>query len=292
MTEHQQGLVPNRTQNSHDRPSSLTSPSPRKERGPGGGVTAIVFDIDGVLLDSHAANMAYYQGILARYGFPAASDVELAYGHSHTLRESIAYLTRADESSVDAIFAEIRDLAGYPYELVTLPDSSGAVLEALSSEYVLGVMSSRIVEGIAQYLDLSGTHHLFATVVGYDDTTRHKPHAEPLLLACERLGVAPEATVYVGDAPTDMACARAAGAHFIAFGSAIPDAEHVITHFQDLAGAVRRLNSPLPNLGEGLGVRVRPPAGPPAAFQDELTPPLPGRERGPGSDVSPHGEVL
>jgi phosphoglycolate phosphatase-like HAD superfamily hydrolase len=241
MSEHQQGFVPNLAQNPHDSPSSSSSPSPRKERGQGGEVRAIVFDIDGVLLDSHAANMAYYRDILARHGFPPATDAELAYGHSHTLRESIAYLTKAEEAAVDAIFEAIRDLAGYPYELVRQPEACIEVLEALSADYALGVMSSRIIEGIRQYLDISGTHERFSTLVGYEDTTHHKPHAEPLLLACERLGVPPEATVYVGDAPTDMACARSAGAHFIAFGDAIPDAAHVITHFDDLASAIRRL---------------------------------------------------
>jgi len=207
-----------------------------------GAIKAIVFDIDGVLLDSHAANMAYYQDVLTRYGFPPASEADLAYGHSHTLRESIAYLTKASEAKVDTMFAEARDLAGYPYHLVRQPEACLEVLQALAADYALGIMSSRIVEGIRQYLDLTGTHDRFTTAVGYDDTARHKPDAEPLLLACERLGVAPAHTVYVGDAPTDLTCAEAAGAHFIAFGDAIPEARHVIRHFEALPEAIRELS--------------------------------------------------
>ena len=215
-------------------------------------IEAVIFDIDGVLLDSHRANVAYYSGILARYGYPPVSDAELAFGHSHTLRETIAHLTKAEEATVDAILEGIRDLAGYPYDLVRQPDACIEVLETLSSDYALGVMSSRIVEGIRQYLDLTGTHERFGAVVGYEDTDRHKPHPEPLLLACERLGIAPEATVYVGDAPGDMACAHAAGAHFIAFGDAIPDAEYIVTGFGELQAAIRRLRAPnLPNAEEG-----------------------------------------
>ena len=53
--------------------------------------------------------------------------------------------------------------------------------------------------------------HLFETVVGGDETERHKPDPEPLLLALERLGVAARDAAYVGDAPFDIKAAKAAG---------------------------------------------------------------------------------
>jgi pyrophosphatase PpaX len=53
--------------------------------------------------------------------------------------------------------------------------------------------------------------HLFDTVVGGDETERHKPDPEPLLLALERLGVGPDGAAYVGDAPFDVKAAKAAG---------------------------------------------------------------------------------
>lgn len=207
----------------------------------GADIEAVVFDIDGVLLDSKPANLAYYRALLQRFGYPPLSDAELEYGHSHTLRESIAHFTRAPEDVVDELFEKSRSLAGYPYELVQLPPGSEEALRRLGNRYTLAVMSSRIIEGIHQYLDLSGTHDLFDALVGYDDSERHKPHPEPLLVACERLGVSPAATVYVGDMPTDMACAHEAGAHFIAFGDAVPEAKHVVTHFDDLEDAISRL---------------------------------------------------
>jgi phosphoglycolate phosphatase-like HAD superfamily hydrolase len=77
--------------------------------------------------------------------------------------------------------------------------------------------------------------------VGYEDSVLHKPHPEPLLLACARLGVSAAATVYVGDAASDRVCARAAGAHFIAFGDAIPDADPAINCFGELEATIRGL---------------------------------------------------
>jgi pyrophosphatase PpaX len=58
--------------------------------------------------------------------------------------------------------------------------------------------------------------HLFETVVGGDETERHKPDPEPLLLAAERLGVDPATAAYVGDSPFDIRAARAAGMYAVA----------------------------------------------------------------------------
>jgi pyrophosphatase PpaX len=58
--------------------------------------------------------------------------------------------------------------------------------------------------------------HLFETVVGGDETKRHKPDPEPLLLALERLDAHPEDAAYVGDAPFDVKAAKSAGLFSVA----------------------------------------------------------------------------
>jgi pyrophosphatase PpaX len=58
--------------------------------------------------------------------------------------------------------------------------------------------------------------HLFETIVGGDETERHKPDPEPLLLGAERLGADPAATAYVGDSPFDVRAAKAAGMFAVA----------------------------------------------------------------------------
>jgi pyrophosphatase PpaX len=58
--------------------------------------------------------------------------------------------------------------------------------------------------------------HLFETVVGGDETEKHKPDPEPLLLAAERMGVDPTTGAYVGDSPFDIRAAKAAGMFAVA----------------------------------------------------------------------------
>ncbi|HUS17713.1 MAG TPA: HAD-IA family hydrolase, partial [Chloroflexia bacterium] len=61
-------------------------------------------------------------------------------------------------------------------------------------------------------LDLFGLGTYLDVVIGLEDSDRHKPHPAPVLAALARLGVDPDpvGVAYVGDAASDMACARAA----------------------------------------------------------------------------------
>jgi len=58
--------------------------------------------------------------------------------------------------------------------------------------------------------------HLFETIVAGDETERHKPDPEPLLLGAKRMNAEPDRTAYVGDSPFDMRAAKAAGMHAVA----------------------------------------------------------------------------
>ncbi|HEY2353903.1 MAG TPA: HAD-IA family hydrolase [Gaiellaceae bacterium] len=58
--------------------------------------------------------------------------------------------------------------------------------------------------------------HLFEVIVGGDETERHKPDPEPLLLGAERLGADPAQTAYVGDSPFDVLAAKAARMYAVA----------------------------------------------------------------------------
>ena len=58
--------------------------------------------------------------------------------------------------------------------------------------------------------------HLFEAVVGGDETERHKPHPEPLVLAAERMRVDSRDCAYVGDSPFDVRAAKAAEMHAVA----------------------------------------------------------------------------
>src|SRR2546421_2041813 len=75
----------------------------------------------------------------------------------------------------------------------------------------LGVVTAKRRSTVELAFDRVPLGHLFETIVGGDETERHKPDPEPLLLAAERLGAEPAATAYVGDSPFDLPAAKGAG---------------------------------------------------------------------------------
>jgi pyrophosphatase PpaX len=87
--------------------------------------------------------------------------------------------------------------------------------------------------------------HLFETVVAGDDTIKHKPSPEPLLLALERLGASAAEAAYVGDSPYDMQAARAAGLYAVGVTwgriharEVLSDADVVVDTAQELHAAL------------------------------------------------------
>ena len=76
----------------------------------------------------------------------------------------------------------------------------------------LGLVTSKGIAIASQGMGLFGLQPYFDVLVTLEDTTRHKPFPDPVLLACERLGIAPHEAVYVGDATWDIEAGKAAGA--------------------------------------------------------------------------------
>jgi phosphoglycolate phosphatase-like HAD superfamily hydrolase len=69
----------------------------------------------------------------------------------------------------------------------------------------------------ATKLLLNKSLRYFQVVVTFEDTKKHKPNAEPLLVACKKLKLKPEEAVYVGDMVIDYKTAKNAGTKFIGF---------------------------------------------------------------------------
>ncbi|WP_338055232.1 HAD family hydrolase [Sulfobacillus harzensis] len=90
------------------------------------------------------------------------------------------------------------------------------VLSRLKATSVMGVVSSKRRGHVLRELESQQLLALFDVIVAQEDTARHKPDPAPLLLAAQRLGVPTKDSVYIGDQPTDILAAAAAGMRSIA----------------------------------------------------------------------------
>ena len=180
---------------------------------------AIIFDIDGVLLNSFEANLKFFQTLLLFAGYkPPTSETFRKMFHMPMDQVIKKLIAPADENEVQRIWLMGKNRAvPYPSELITVTDSCEKTLKILAKKYTLAIVTSRIKVGVFSLPQLANLENLFQTAVCFEDTEKHKPEPEPLLLACERLQIRPSEAIYIGDAQTDMDAAKAAGMKAIAF---------------------------------------------------------------------------
>ncbi len=203
-------------------------------------IRAVLFDIDGVIVDSVKGNAAMYRDLLGRFGYPGPTDEEHATRNHHTLIDNVRYFANgAPEDDIRKIFEHARKNPR-GHELMLLTDGVKGALEALQGRYSLGVVSSRLHVGVGSLLDHFGIGGFFPVRVGFEDTEEHKPHPAPLLFGAEKLGVKPKQTVYVGDAQSDIDAAKAAGMKTVHYSHKILPGDHAtVSNFSDIPKVIR-----------------------------------------------------
>ena len=176
-------------------------------------IKAVLFDVDGVLLDSFEANLKFYQNLLAWAGYSGPTRAEFTALFHLPMWDGITILTPSatDEERKHIWEAGKIKLVPYPLELLKIPAGAEETVKTLASIYRLGIVTSRVQESVYSIPDLAKLRPYFQVVIAYQDTQRHKPDPEPLLLAAKRLATAPAEAVYIGDVESDMHAAHAAG---------------------------------------------------------------------------------
>lgn len=174
---------------------------------------AILFDLDGTLIDSIALILASYHHTLASHGLPPLTDAEWLAGVGTPLRVQLArFAETADE--MDRLVQTYRayNLANHDTMVRPYPAMVPLVRRIRSAGYRTAVVTSKNVEGTRRGLALAGLEAEIEVLVCADTVTNPKPHPEPVLQAMERLGTTPEETLFIGDSIHDLHSGRAAGA--------------------------------------------------------------------------------
>jgi HAD superfamily hydrolase (TIGR01509 family) len=181
-------------------------------RSPPGPDPAIVFDCDGVLLDTEAAWTRAETTLFARYGHSyGPEEKRMLIGGS--LAETGQALERllAGRRTASQLADELIELAAEEFGRGVEPmPGAVALLEELRGR-PLAVASNSERRLVDLALGGSGLAHRFDAVIAGDEIPSPKPAPDIYLEACRRLGVRPEAAVAIEDSPTGAAAARAAG---------------------------------------------------------------------------------
>jgi pyrophosphatase PpaX len=187
-------------------------PSSSLARDTSPSTTAVLFDLDGTLIDSIELILRSMRHAFAARGATVPSDAEWLAGVGTPLPAMFAQFAER-ESQVADLISSYREFQLEHHDL--LVHAYDAVEETLTllrdKGYPLGVVTSKSDWLARRGLEHVGVAHLFDTIVGCDSCTRHKPHPEPVLIALDRLGCAASRAVFVGDSVHDIEAGNAAG---------------------------------------------------------------------------------
>ena len=182
---------------------------------------AVVFDCDGLLLETESCWTRAEEELFRRYGhaFGAAEKRALIgtslFDGSYILERLLEQPGRAGELGQELLDLVERRLLE---EATAMPGAVGLVLE-LEGRVPVAVASNtpeRLVRGA---LTCAGVAELFDVVVTADQVAEPKPSPDVYLRACELLGVSPPRSVALEDSPTGVAAAHAAGMFVIGIPS-------------------------------------------------------------------------
>jgi beta-phosphoglucomutase len=212
---------------------------------------AVIFDMDGVLVDSFQAHLQAWKSMARDEGLPF-DPARFTANFGRTSRELIAALW-PDRSYTDAQHEDLADRREAAYRRIVqanFPEMPGAreLIHSLHRDgFALALGSSGPVENADLVLEKLGVRNLFRAVVTGKDVRRGKPDPEVFLTAAARLGIAPRSCAVIEDAPPGIAAANASGMLSIGLSSPGPayrplsDARLVVHSLTDLSPALIRV---------------------------------------------------
>ncbi|HEY7953705.1 MAG TPA: HAD family phosphatase [Polyangia bacterium] len=180
---------------------------------------AVLFDLDGTLIDSERQNAESVGRVLAARGRPL-SDEEREFVIGHGWAEIYRHLHAA--GGVDLSYDELKHLAAVEREKIVAKEGldilPGAVhaVERLSARFDSTVVSGSSRAEIALILRVLGVGIHFPWFIGAEDTERGKPAPDGYLLASDRLGIAPAECLVLEDSTAGIRAGRAAGMRVVA----------------------------------------------------------------------------
>lgn len=202
-------------------------------------IKAVLFDVDGTLLDSNDAHAHAWLDALRGHGRDLPFDLvrsKIGKGGDKLLMEVAGIDDESTEGKliIDRRVALLKAL--YLPDLGPFPGAR-ALVERLRAQFLCCVVTSAGSADVKDLLRAAAVADLFEHIVTSDDADNSKPDPDLVQAALDKLGVGPNEAVMIGDTPYDIASAKKTGVGTIAFRSGG-------WNDQDLEGAIAIYDGP------------------------------------------------
>lgn len=178
-------------------------------------VVAIIFDVDGVLLDSNKMLAEIHTKAAKLLGIRIPKDYEYSVLWGRPFKDLVKRVW--PDVDVELMGKTCRKVIDN--EKIVFPPMKNAIktLKKLKNMgFKLSIVTGRSRGTTIEFLVKAGFDvKFFDAIVTCDDTKNHKPHPDPILHVCKLLKVKPNEVIYVGDSLVDFEASRKANVRFV-----------------------------------------------------------------------------
>ena len=187
-------------------------------------VAAVIFDLDGTLIDSVDIYFRIVENALERLDLPPVSRRKiLAAAESEDFKWELVLppeVLNRKENIIDDAWGVINEIAPQMFaaDLDIIQGADGILKMMSASGLKMGLVTStqkHYLETKMLPLKNAGVDKLIEVIITSDDVDKRKPAPDPLIMCAQQLALKPSNCVYVGDTTTDMQSGKAAGMHTV-----------------------------------------------------------------------------
>ncbi|GGG67791.1 HAD-IA family hydrolase [Paenibacillus radicis (ex Gao et al. 2016)] len=207
-------------------------------------VRTMLFDLDGTIVDTNELIIRSFLEALKGIAPEGFSREHIIPSMGLTLSDQMKIFSGLEQ--VDHLIAAYREVNYRLHNELVKPFAYvGEVMDHLQKQGVrIGIVTTKMRLSTEKSLKFVGLYDYIVpdAIVTIDDVKNAKPHPEPVLMALDKLGAAPEDAIMVGDSPVDMQSANAAGVVSVGVAWSLKGAEklresgakHVIDDMREL----------------------------------------------------------
>ena len=203
------------------------------------GLAGVIFDCDGVIVDSRESNAVFYNRVLEHFNLPPMTPEQEKFCFMATAMQALLHIVPPHlHKQIGYVTSEVVNYHRDIMPMLRLQPGFVDFIDYLRDKQVrMAVHTNRRLEGIQTVLDIFGLPSYFDPVVAAD-TAAPKPSPEGALRICATWQTPPETVLFVGDSEHDKETAQGAGVVFAAFNGGALRGQITATDYPGLREAL------------------------------------------------------
>ncbi len=197
-------------------------------------VKAVIYDCDGVIVNSDESILNYYSWLSEKSGvtMPDLSDPEFKRVIlSYTEADIINVISQGNQVIKDKMYNVINnEVYNSGYNGIILEETLVGGLNILKEKGILMAVDTNRGYSLSSLLEHYNIREYFSYLITSRDVDNPKPHPDGVYKICDYFNIKPEETLFIGDSYTDYYAANESGSKFIAYKNKLENAPIIYDH--------------------------------------------------------------